>query len=324
MATPVALPKTGNTVEACVISRWVKHPGDAVHAGDLLAEVETDKASFEITSPVPGTLLATFFDEGSLAPVFATICVIGEVGESVEAYRSSAPDTSAEPPATSLQPPAARVSTGVASREAIRMSPRAQRVAAERGVDVQALVGSGPGGRIIERDVDAAVVSSSVVSSSVVSSSRRLVAGSFDVTVDAAGLQRLAGQIESLRPTGGPDIAVADLVAFCVIRTAIDGGVLQRPVHLRLISETPQRLTEAVVRDADTLTLGALAAAVRKGAEGDATVTIEVGSIDNGTLDLSCRFEQSAARDSAAMRRFLSSVKDIIEHAEYHLILRGS
>ena len=90
MATPVELPKSGNTVEECVIGRWVKQAGDAVSPGDVLAEVETDKATFEITAPVGGTLLATFFPEGALVPVFTTVCVIGVAGEDAEAFRPAA------------------------------------------------------------------------------------------------------------------------------------------------------------------------------------------------------------------------------------------
>src|SRR6476620_6218224 len=90
MATPVELPKSGNTVEECLIGRWVKREGDVVAVGDVVAEVETDKATFEIVAPVEGTVLATFFAEGALVPVFTTVCVIGAAGEDVEAFRPGA------------------------------------------------------------------------------------------------------------------------------------------------------------------------------------------------------------------------------------------
>ena len=70
MATPVEAPKLGNTVEECLVSRWVKRKGETVSAGELVLEIETDKATFEVTSPVNGTLLETFFDEGAFVPVF--------------------------------------------------------------------------------------------------------------------------------------------------------------------------------------------------------------------------------------------------------------
>src|SRR5579871_1856135 len=85
MATPVEVPKLGNTVEECLVSRWVKGKGDTVAAGDVVVEIETDKATFEVTAPVSGMVLETYFEEGALAPVFAKLFVVGEAGESVEA-----------------------------------------------------------------------------------------------------------------------------------------------------------------------------------------------------------------------------------------------
>src|ERR1700730_11713003 len=95
MATPVEVPKLGNTVEECLISRWVKHKGDAVTAGDLVAEIETDKATFELTAPVDGTLLETYFDEGALVPVFTTLFVVGAPGETVNRISGTGSGTSA-------------------------------------------------------------------------------------------------------------------------------------------------------------------------------------------------------------------------------------
>ena len=77
MATPVEVPKLGNTVEECLVARWCKRKGDPVSAGDVVAEIETDKATFEVTAPVDGTVLETFFDEGALVPVFTNLFVIG-------------------------------------------------------------------------------------------------------------------------------------------------------------------------------------------------------------------------------------------------------
>ena len=90
MPTPVEVPKLGNTVEECLITRWAKHKGDLVSAGDLVAEIETDKATFEVTAPIEGTILETFFAEGALVPVFTNLFVIGSPGESIEPYRPQA------------------------------------------------------------------------------------------------------------------------------------------------------------------------------------------------------------------------------------------
>ena len=172
MATPVELPKLGNTVEECIVSRWAKHSGDAVAAGDLVAEIETDKAMFELEAPVEGTILATFFEEGALVPVFTNLFVIGKPGEDVEAFRPKAAAASpAAPalPATGGTAPARPASAGLASAVSApaaqdrapvgsasapgALSPRARRFAEERDFHPAAVQGSGPGGRVLEQDL---------------------------------------------------------------------------------------------------------------------------------------------------------------------------
>ena len=101
MATPVEAPKLGNTVEECLVSRWMKRKGEKVAAGDVVVEIETDKATFEVTAPVDGVLLDSFFDEGALVPVFTNLFVIGEAGESPEGFR---PGANAPRAAPSVEP----------------------------------------------------------------------------------------------------------------------------------------------------------------------------------------------------------------------------
>ena len=173
MATPVEVPKLGNTVEECLVSKWLKRKGDQVAVGDVIAEIETDKATFEVTAPVGGTLLESFFPEGVLVPVFTNLCVIGEVGENAEAFRpkAAAPTRQEAPAATpaaapapgapaAARPsaPAAAAGPSPAAREAAQaepaaMSPRARRFAEERGFYPQVAGGSGPGGRVLEEDL---------------------------------------------------------------------------------------------------------------------------------------------------------------------------
>src|SRR3982750_923961 len=100
MATPVEAPKLGNSVEELLISRWVKRKGEPVAAGDVVAEIETDKATFEVTSPVDGVLLESFFDEGALVPVFTNMFVVGKEGEEIESWRPGNRSAAVEPPTT--------------------------------------------------------------------------------------------------------------------------------------------------------------------------------------------------------------------------------
>ncbi len=192
------MPKLGNTVEQCLLVAWHKHKGDAVCAGEVLAEMETDKATFDLTAPRDGTLLELFFDDGAMVPVFTNVCVIGEPGEAIEGYRPRppVPSVTAGTPATAGSgdapaaaarmgaaaagpapggradrtstmarsnggPPATQPATPVPSIPAPvgQMSPRARRFAAERGFQPPTHPGSGPGGRILERDVRARLLS---------------------------------------------------------------------------------------------------------------------------------------------------------------------
>src|ERR1017187_9391950 len=156
MATPVEVPKLGNTVEECLVSRWVKRKGDAVSAGDVVAEIETDKATFEVTAPVSGTVIETYFEEGALVPVFTKLFVIGEPGESVEPGPSGAGPRPAQPreaaPETSTGGKTAGATTLAATTSA-SFSPRARRFAEEHRFYPPTVSGSGPGGRVLEEDL---------------------------------------------------------------------------------------------------------------------------------------------------------------------------
>jgi len=89
MAKPVEMPKLGNTVNECIVTKWRKRKGERVSAGEVIAEIETDKAMFEVPAPMDGTLLETFFDEGMLVPVYTNLFVIGEPGENADIFRPS-------------------------------------------------------------------------------------------------------------------------------------------------------------------------------------------------------------------------------------------
>ena len=143
MSNAVLLPKAGNSVESCLLVAWKKAVGDPVALGDALCEIETDKATMEVESTATGILLAQLFAVGADVPVMTPIALIGEAGESAEFGVRSA------------ESPAA-------------ISPRARNLATQIGLDPARLTGSGPGGRIIERDVLAAQVNvSSVISPAV-------------------------------------------------------------------------------------------------------------------------------------------------------------
>ena len=159
MATAIVMPKQGNTVENVIIVGWKKQVGDSVAVDDALCEVETDKATLEVPSTVAGTLLATLFAAGDEVPVMAPIAWIGEAGESVGGASAGAnAGANAVPTAApAAKDPAAPAPQQAVAGRAAGSSPRARALAERSAIDVGELAGSGPGGRVIERDVLAAV-----------------------------------------------------------------------------------------------------------------------------------------------------------------------
>lgn len=177
MATPVMMPKQGQSVETCLILAWKKQPGDAVSVGDILCEVETDKATFEVPAEAAGTLLAHFAAAGDDVPVLTNIAAIGAPGEDVSALRGGgAPAPAAAPAATAAPATATSVAAPAAAAPApapaapagpVAISPRARALADAKGVPVAALAGkgTGPEGRVIERDVEAYLASAPALTS---------------------------------------------------------------------------------------------------------------------------------------------------------------
>jgi len=157
------------TMETGTVARWRKKEGDTVASGDVICEVETDKATMDYESTAEGTLLKIILPEGGQARVGDLIAIVGKPGEDVSALLADgggaagapvAARTVAKAPAGPAAPaPAASAATvpgGIPAAPGgrIKSSPLARRLAAEKGVDIRSLRGSGPEGRIIKRDVD--------------------------------------------------------------------------------------------------------------------------------------------------------------------------
>ncbi len=180
------MPKQGQSVESCIVTEFKKKVGDKVAVGDILFSYETDKASFDEEAKCEGTVLACFFNDNDEIPGFTNVMVICEPGEAFDEFApggasatDAAPKESAEegvPQGTSATLGTIRGGTGAERSEAsggversetvpggapssAGVSPRARRLATEKGVDPSQLAGSGPGGRVIERDVVAAAAS---------------------------------------------------------------------------------------------------------------------------------------------------------------------
>jgi pyruvate dehydrogenase E2 component (dihydrolipoamide acetyltransferase) len=152
MATRIIMPQGGQDITEGVVVRWIKAEGEPVRQGDVICEVETEKAVFEVASPVDGVLLKIVVPAGARVPIFALIGLIGDPGETVQADEP-ATEPGAARGRTDVAAIRRRLSDGGPQGEDIRITGRARKLAAERGVDPQELTGTGPGGRIIEKDV---------------------------------------------------------------------------------------------------------------------------------------------------------------------------
>ena len=186
MATKVHMEALSPTMEEGQVVKWLKGEGDAVSSGDVLAEIETDKATMELVARGDGVLRAILLDEGGVAPVGDVIGVIAEEGEDISdlvadagsagsaapaAPKEEAPPPADAPEATPEPEPAApqRAEPATASAPSatptapskangrIKATPVARRLASEAGVDLSTITGSGPGGRIIKKDVESRI-----------------------------------------------------------------------------------------------------------------------------------------------------------------------
>jgi len=173
MASKVIMPKLSPTMEEGQIARWLKKEGDKVSMGEPLAEIDTDKATMEMQALSNGVLRKILVGEGESAPLGQLIGIIGEPDEDIASLLSEAPAKEAPKPAVQPAPsptePVAKsaapqphdtvtatpADNGAGGR--LIVSPLAARMAADAGIDLRSLQGSGPGGRIIKRDIESAM-----------------------------------------------------------------------------------------------------------------------------------------------------------------------
>ncbi len=158
MADELVMPRLSDTMERGTIARWIKQEGDAFTNGDVLAEIETDKALMELSAYDDGVILKILVPNGGEAELGAPIAITGAAGETVpaEMLQAAPVPVVAAPEATSEQPAAAPDTAPVAATTEVRASPIARKLASENGIDLRVLAGkgSGPDGRIVKVDVE--------------------------------------------------------------------------------------------------------------------------------------------------------------------------
>jgi pyruvate dehydrogenase E2 component (dihydrolipoamide acetyltransferase) len=276
MAIAVPMPKVGISVESCIITEWLKQPGDKVFAGEILFTYETDKASLECESPADGTLLEVFYGNGDEVPVLQNVCMIGEAGE-----REAVAEVIAVPKSSS------------------KISPRAKGLAQTQRVDVSKVTATGPHGRVIERDIRAAIEAgggdnmpaapTSEYRDTALSGIRKAIAKSMAHSLstipqlthhhsfDATNMLAYRAHIKAIGKSFElPDISLGDMVLFAVSRALlkfpalnahmIDDNTLRRfrVVHLGFACDTPRGLLVPVIKNANKLSLAEISVEVKR------------------------------------------------------------
>lgn len=303
MATEVKVPTTGNAGEPAVILEWNVGVGDTVSAGDVVATLETAKAAVEVDTPEGGVVLEIRFAEGDEAPEHEVLLVIGAAGEAISTttpatLTSNTPATASNGLASAAQAEPVVVPVPPRTSTRISISPRARRLASERDVDIAAIAGSGPFGRIVIADVQAAVATTSrrpelaaVATTShddksgttvPVRGARKVTAqrmhaslqstAQVTITRYASGdaLLDYAARLRSATEARGAEkIGVNDLLLFAAARTLPrhpaanswfdwDGITQFDHVDLGFAVDTGSALLVPVIRDAQSLTLAEL------------------------------------------------------------------
>ncbi|MFV2064386.1 MAG: dihydrolipoamide acetyltransferase family protein [Chloroflexota bacterium] len=294
MPRPIRMPQPGQMTEECTVLEWFKQVGDVVSKGDVLFEIETDKSNMEVEAFDEGTLLRIDAAVGSTVPVDTVVAWIGQPGEAIPDQAAAAPASAAivSPSAgtaqTARSPSLSPSQIGAYPSHAgaystgrrLAISPRASRVAAELGVDPPSVTGSGPGGRIVERDIRAATKADAatrteggeplsrirqVIARRLTESATTIPHYTVTVAIDMTGLVDLRRDLKSQ----GSPITVTDfihaatvqaLVELPLVNSRTDGQTLWRreQVHLGVAVSIPDGLLVPVIRDAQTLSVAGL------------------------------------------------------------------
>jgi pyruvate dehydrogenase E2 component (dihydrolipoamide acetyltransferase) len=156
MAKAIIMPQVGQDIKTGIIVEWCVKENDYVNKGDIIAIVESDKATFEVEAYESGVLLKILYDAGAEVPVLDPIAYIGEPGEDIEELESTDVATNKTIEITPSRKEKVEKETKQTRKSGAAVSPAAKRVAREYGVDLSEITGSGPDGRILKQDVLAA------------------------------------------------------------------------------------------------------------------------------------------------------------------------
>jgi pyruvate dehydrogenase E2 component (dihydrolipoamide acetyltransferase) len=343
MANPILMPKQGNSVESCLIVSWKKQKGDTVNIGDVLCEVETDKAVMDVESTSGGVLLETFFAEGADVPVQTVIAVVGNPGDDVTAFLNDGKgvgekgsrgekeqgreNTSLTSQDLSSFQSTKSTSTISSEQEFVGVSPRAKKLASEKSIAVTDIQGTGPGGRVLERDIIAALNTHPIAQKIEPPTSYYLSSTTYEAVPLQGVRKRIAERmLASLQTTAQltmnswadarelletrtiikknaekfafPNITINDLVLFTVSKTLLQHPELNatfendtiykhKNIHLGFAVDTPRGLIVPVIKNAHQLRLTELTTRAKQLASDAQDSRIAPDALQGGTFTVS-------------------------------------
>ena len=264
MASEIVLPQWGMEMQDGTIVRWLKQEGDPVEEGEAIVEVETAKLQTELESTASGILSRIVAQEGEIVPIRGVLCVIAEPGEELSPSAAPAAPASVSPaPATRAAPAANGAGTSVSGAQVV---PAARRLARERGVDLAQVRGSGPGGRVLVADVEAALQAPAPATAAegrvpVVPAARRLARDNNIDLAEVAGSgpqgRILIEDVEAaIAARSAPAAAAGAATDGVVPLTGIRGMVATRMLQSMQTTAQVTLTTEAIVTEAMQLRRG--------------------------------------------------------------------
>lgn len=327
MAVLVIMPKQGNTVESCILTKWLKHEGDAVKAGEPLFAYETDKSAFEEAAAADGILLKQLREEGDDIPVMEGVCIIGSTGEDITALIK----TVAKPEEAKAASPAASIGDTVQPQSAIaaaatdaggeyKVSPRARHLADSMGLNAREALPTGPAGRVVERDVFALAdgvkrppeqaASAGSYKDIPLTNIRKRIAESMHRSIsemaqlthhssaDASSMQSYRAKVKAKAASGGANITLNDMILYTVSRVLKQhpdmnahflGDKMRRfnAVNLGMAVDTERGLMVPTLFNADTLSLEAISSRSKEIAEKCRNGAISPDMLSGGTFTIS-------------------------------------
>ncbi len=319
MATEIKLPRLGQGMESGTIVKWLKSEGDQVEKGEPLYELDTDKVTQEVEADASGVLLKIAVAEGEVE-VGKTIAVIGEQGEQVETKAEEAPREEKQEAERPKQVPQTRETVSSTVNGRVKASPLARRIARERGIDLSAVAGTGPDGRVVAEDVERAAAGAAPapkaapapVSEDVeveqLSSMRKTIARrlteawqapvfQLGITVDMGRALEVRGRLVELQGDGVKPtvsdlltkVCAAALMRHRAVNALYKGDAIELypAANVGIAVAIPNGLVVPVIPSCERKTIAEIAAARAELVDRARSGKLQQGDLDGGTFTIS-------------------------------------